>query len=702
MSIASRPSGRAKSLLLVGVAVGTLVLSTPALAAEADAAAEATEAGTDTTVSEVVVTASTVNLLGRAETSSQGSVTKEEVDLRPVYRVGQLLETVPGLVVTAHSGEGKANQYLLRGFNLDHGTDLATVIDGMPVNMRTHAHGQGYTDLNFFIPELAGGIDFTKGPYYASIGDFGSVGSDTVRYLDALPKQASVSAGTVGDYRLFLGGSQAVGPGDLLLAGEMVHLDGPWDHPDNMHKYNALARYAVNKDMRAFSVTGMFYSGLWHSTTDQPTRAIEEGLISRFGTLDGSDGGQSKRYSLSANYTDSFGAWDLAANAYAIHYQLTLWNDFTHFLGDPINGDQHAQDDHRNIFGGAVSLTDNGHLWGRESKMVVGLQTRYDDIRVDFMHTRARTPLETLRDDKVKEYNLSAYVQNTTNWTPWMRSIIGAREDYFHGDDTNLLDASLSGVEGKSLFQPKGSLVFGPFHQTEFYVSGGIGFHSNDVRAGSNSDTGEIARPPFLVKSRASEIGVRTNIIPHLTAAVTLFQINFDSELIYDADAGQTVGGRPSHRTGVEFTGQYRPFSWLELSANIAETKARYTDASPPGEGTAIEDAPKFIASMGALVDNLGPWSGGIEFRDLGPHALVTADNIRSDGYKEWNMNVGYKLRPNLKLRVDVFNVFNSKDDAADYFYTTRLAGEPAEGIDDIQIHPLESRSFRFTVSEQF
>jgi hypothetical protein len=701
MSIVTRPSGRAKLLLLGGVAAGTVLMCTPASAADAKAETAA-EAGTGTTVSEVVVTASTVNLLGRAETSSQGSVTKEEVELRPVYRVGQLLETVPGLVVTAHSGEGKANQYLLRGFNLDHGTDLATVVDGMPVNMRTHAHGQGYTDLNFFIPELAGGIDFTKGPYYAAIGDFGSVGSDTVRYVDELPKQVSVSAGTVGDDRLFAGGSQAVGPGNLLLAGEMVHLDGPWDHPDNMHKYNALARYSVNGDTQSYSVTGMYYSGLWHATTDQPTRAIEEGLIGRFGTLDPTDGGQSKRYSLSGNYGRTLGAWDLAANAYAIHYQLTLWNDFTHFLDDPVNGDQHAQDDRRNIFGGAVSLTDNGHLFGRESNTVFGLQTRYDDIRVDFNHTLARTPLETLRDDKVKEYNLSGYVQNTTNWTPWLRSIVGAREDYFHGQDDNLLDAGLSGVEGKSLFQPKGSLVFGPFHDTEFYISGGIGFHSNDVRAGSNSDTGLITRPPFLVKSRGSEIGVRTNIIPHLTAAVTLFQIDFDSELIYDADAGQTVGGRPSHRTGVEFTGQYRPFNWLELSANVAMTKARYTDPSPPGEGKFIEDAPKFIASLGALVDNLGPWSGGVEFRDLGPHALVTTNDIRSQGYKEWNVNVGYRLTPKIKVRMDVFNLFNSKDDAADYFYTTRLPGEPAQGVDDIQIHPLESRSFRFTVSKLF
>jgi hypothetical protein len=650
-------------------------------------------------VQELVVTASTLNLIGVAETSSQGSVTKQEIALRPVFRVGQLLESIPGLVVTVHSGEGKANQYLLRGFNLDHGTDLATFIDGMPVNMRTHAHGQGYTDLNFFIPELAGGVDFTKGPYYANEGDFAAVGADHIRYVDTLANQVSVSAGTVGDDRLYAGGSRPLGPGRLVASGEVVHLNGPWTHGDNLHKYNAVLRYSQFSDADEFSVTGMLYRGLWHATTDQPTRAIDQGLIGRFGTLDPSDGGQSERYSLSTNYVHSWANWRLNANAYAIHYQLTLWNNFTHFLDDPINGDQHAQDDRRNMFGGAASLTNTAKLLGADTKTTIGLQTRYDDIDVDLAHTRQRVSLGLLRSDKVREFSIGAYAENTTYWQRWLRTIVGLREDYYHVADTDLVNPFLSGPEQKSLFQPKASLVIGPFAQTEFYASAGQGFHSNDGRTGVD-ENGAFVRPPLLVKAKSAEVGIRTTLIPHVQAAVTVFVIDFDSELTYNADAGQTEAGRPSHREGVEFTGQYRPLPWLEVSANLALSHSRYTDKDPVGDF--IEDAPKFIASFGALVDNLGPWSAGVEFRDLGPHSLTNENAIRSAGYSEWNVNLGYKVTPALKVRLDVFNVLDSKDDAADYFYTSRLAGEPAAGVDDIHIHPLEPRSARLTMTRTF
>ncbi|HEV2532783.1 TonB-dependent receptor [Phenylobacterium sp.] len=652
-------------------------------------------------LSEVVVTASTQDVLGQATTASEGVVTKQELELRPVYRVGQLLETVPGLVVTVHSGEGKANQYLLRGFNLDHGTDLATFVGGMPVNERTHAHGQGYTDLNFLIPELASGVRFTKGPYYADEGDFSSVGSDHMGLVQDLPAQMALSAGTLGDQRLFAGATFRLGEdARLIVAGEGVHLDGPWDHPDNLRKVNGAVRYAEGDAANGFAVTALYYHGLWNATTDQPLRAIREGLIDRFGTLDPSDGGKSERFSLSAEYArEDVGPGRIAANAYVIRNQLTLFNDFTHFLDDPVRGDQHGQNDRRITAGGEIAYRMDGTVAGQRVETEFGVQGRYDRIYVDARHTQNRQDLETLIADRVEEWNLSAYGQATLHLGDYVRAVGGLRVDRFQGDDHNLA-GGLSANEGQSLAQPKASLIFGPWARTELYVSAGRGFHSNDTRAGTLADVGIVARPPFLVKSTGYEVGLRTSAIPHVQAAATLFQMEFASELTYNADAGQTEAGRPGLRRGLELTAQYRPVHWLELNANVAISRARYTDGDPAGSH--IEDAPALVVSAGLLLDNLGPWFGAVEVRDLGAHPLIPDNSQRSAGYREVNLNLGYKITPKLRVQADVFNLFDSKDDAADYFYVDRLPGEPAAGVADIHVHPLEPRSARIGITARF
>lgn len=648
----------------------------------------------------VQVTAARPDLVGVAATSSEGKVNRHELELRPVYRVGQLLETVPGLVATAHSGEGKANQYLLRGFNLDHGTDLATYVDDMPVNGRTHTHGQGYTDLNFVIPELVSGLEFTKGPYHAAEGDFASVGTTRLSYADRIANEVSLMAGSIGDRRAYAGGSTDLAGGTLLGAAELVHFDGPWEHGDGVRKFNGVLRYSEGGAVDGYALTGMYYKNHWNSTTDQPLRAVQQGLIGRFGTLDDSDGGKSERYSLSGRYGRSWDDTQFKASAYAIRSTLTLWNDFTHFLDDPVNGDQHGQNDARTILGGEASLSHAGRLFGVPGTSTVGVQTRNDNIDVNLQHTQRRTVLETDRDNHVRENSIGVYADNTSNWTPWLRTVAGVRADYFHIDDTDRLIAANSGTQSRTLVQPKISVAFGPFEKTEFYVSAGTGFHSNDARSGLDESGTAYVCPPLLVKSRGSEIGMRTSYVPDLQFSATLFQINFDSELVYNGDAGTTEAGRPSHRRGVELTGQYRPMPWLALNANIAFAKARFTDHDPAGDY--IEDAPDFIASAGILVDNLGPWFGALALRDLGPHPLNNDNSVRSKGYAEWNGSIGYKLSPTLKLRFDVFNLLNASTNAADYYYASRLAGEPADGVMDRHFHPLEPRSARITLSKTF
>lgn len=671
------------------------------------AVAQPMEVATDA----IVVTAQRLDLIGTAVTSSQGVVVKEELELLPAYRPGQMLETVPGLVATSHSGEGKANQYLLRGFNLDHGTDMATSVDGMPVNMRTHAHGQGYTDLNFIIPELASGISYTKGPYFAAQGDFAAVGSVQLGYLDRMAPQAAMTLGTLGYRRLFGAGSADLGEGRLLAGGELVRYDGPWDHPDNLHKTNAVLRYTQGDRADGFGVTAMYYRGRWNATTDQPLRAITQGLIGRYGTLDPTDGGQARRISLSGSFARSVeSGWladgQLTANAYVIDSKLTLWNNFTHFLDNPVDGDQHAQNEDRTAIGGTVRYERPLDFLGVEHELAAGLDGRYDHVRVDLQATKGRVTHAFLNDDKVREVGGGAHFQLISRWAPWLRTVVGLREDYLTATD----HGSNAGKVNAHLFQPKGSAIVTLWAGTEFYVSAGRGFHSNDVRGATQGSAA------LLAKVDGEEVGLRSTILPNLTATLTAFQMQFGSELTYSADAGQTEAGRPSRRRGLELNSTYAPWSWLEFYGSIAFSHARYRDDDPAGKF--IPDAPKYIGSLAIYLKELGPYgrsepwlagtwaagrlSAGAEFRYLGTHPLVEDNSVQSKGYKEWNLLTNYTLDSGLSLAVGIYNLFDSKDYAAVYSYADRLPGDPVGGVSDLHVHPLEPRSVRFTVAQKF
>ncbi|MDB5460864.1 MAG: TonB-dependent receptor [Caulobacteraceae bacterium] len=694
-----------------------LLTAVAAMALARGALAQTLPAADPTVVNEVVVTTSRLNLIGVAATASQGSITQKELQLRPIYRPGQLLETTPGLVVTAHSGEGKANQYLVRGFNLDHGTDIANFIDDMPVNRPSNAHGQGYSDVNFYIPELAEGLDFTKGPYYAAVGDFGSVASTHLRLLNEIPNQLSVTGGTLGIYNVLAAGTHRFSDDDRLLAGLYYgHVDGPFDHPDNFRKVTGELRYSHGTGVDGYSANLMYYKGDGNFTTDQPLRAIEDGLISRFGTLDPTDGSTSERISLSAHYAKTGEHWKFSSAAYYIHARMTLWNDFTHFLDDPVNGDQEQQDEVRDTFGGQASVILYNQFGPFQSDTVVGLQARGDTVYLDRRHTVKRvvlpycsqlqadgavlaTPAPTgaCNADRVHLLDLGPYVENTTYWTPWLRTIVGVREEYYHAQDTSFT-TGFSGTASQTLFQPKASIALGPFYKTEVYVSAGRGFHSDDVRGVFGTVPAEglaqAAGPtPLLAASNGSEVGLRTSIVPRLDLQVALFQEDFKSELAYNADSGSDSASAPSHRQGVEVSAEFKPYRWIEFNTDLAFSKARYTgDLADFGlSGPFIANAPSFIGSFGILVDNLGPWFGGLQWRDLGPYPISDGEeNPQDKGYSEFNVDIGYKVNKHLKLQATIFNLTNTKANSAAFYYASRLPGEPAEGINDFQVHPLE------------
>jgi outer membrane receptor protein involved in Fe transport len=712
---------------LLALLIGALLL---APAAAQQAAAPEQTAGIET----IVVTASRAALLGVADTASQGSVTQEELELRPAYRVGQLLESVPGLVVTVHSGEAKADQFLLRGVNLDHGIDLANFVDDMPINRPSNTHGQGYSDLNFIIPQLLSGVDYTKGPYFASLGDFGAVGAEHMRLTGDLPNQVSASAGTLGDDELFGVGTWHFQDGTRLLgAADLSRVDGPYTHPDNFRKIALASRLSQGTDADGYSVTALYYKGQGRFSTDQPLRAIEDGMIARYGTLDPTDGAQSERWSLSTHYGLTGDDWNLAASAYAIHSTQVLWNDFTHLLFDPVNGDQEQQDETRDTFGGALAYSQSLILGDIRSDTTIGLQERYDTEYVDRRHTRDRVVLDYCNDgdgnyavgdhacsaDRIRLNDLAPYVSNTTHWLSWLRTTIGVREDWSTASDRSVL-TGFKGSAQEYLFQPKASVVFGPWYDTEFYVSAGKGFHSDDVRGvlGTVPVQGTplaIGRVPLMARTYGEEFGIRNASIPDLEIQLALFRQDFGSEEIYNQDAGMDQATAPSRREGVELSAEYRPFPWLELNTDIAATHARFFENPALLQnfygitgGTSIANAPQYTASFGALVDHLGPWFGGFEERILGSYPLTNGPSSpRGRGYAETNLDLGYKLTDAVTLQMSVFNLFDQKAYSSEFYYATDIAAaEVAKfgtaGVNDYQVHPLEPLSARVTVTARF
>ncbi len=675
-------------------------------AAFAQVAAPATQAPT---LPQVTVLGNYDNAVGTSDAASQGTVTAKLIEGRPTLRPAEVLEFVPGVIVTQHSGDGKANQYFLRGFNLDHGTDFATWVDGMPVNMPTHAHGHGYSDLNWLIPELVDKLQYRKGSYFAQDGDFASAGSARVLLANTLPGQASVTLGEKGYARTLLAKSVPLASGQLLYALEAAHNDGPWLSPEKFHRFNGVLRYSFNGAGNSrTALTAMAYTAGWNSTDQIPLRAVQQGLVDRFGALDPSDGGDTSRYSLSLNHERGFDDGNLKLNAYAIRSRLNLYSDFTFNLDHPeppVNGDQFAQSESRLVAGGAVSRS---FTWSDTSTTTVGAQLRHDRLDpVGLYSTLARQRQATVQESTVRETSLGLYAEHATQWTPWLRSSVGLRHDRFDFDVQSSIAAN-SGTASAGITSPKLSLVLGPWAKTEYFFNAGYGFHSNDARGVVETVTpreGQPADPaPALVRTKGWELGLRSEPLPGLQTSLALWRLNLDSELVFSGDAGDTEASGASRRHGLEWDTHYRATPWLQLDANLAVSRASFAQAQgdAPTTGRHVPGAVDTVASLGATVTEYGPWFGHFQLRYFGPRPLVENNSQRSQATTLAYLRVGYRISKGTRLALDVFNLFDRKGSDIDYYYASRLTGEPAEGVNDIHFHPVEPRSLRLTLHTSF
>ena len=653
------------------------------------------------------------NAVGSSDAASQGTIRAELLKSRPALRPGEVLEFVPGLIVTQHSGDGKANQYFLRGFNLDHGTDFATTVSGMPVNMPTHGHGQGYSDLNFLIPELVERIDYRKGPYFARNGDFSAAGSADIAYRTRLDEPfVQLTLGQRGYQRLVAGGSTALAGGQTLLAvAEAQHNDGPWTLAEHLRKNNAVLTLSGGTRAQGWSASAMAYDARWRSTDQVPERLIEAGNdqgrpFGRFDAIDASDGGSTRRTSLSGEWHREGEGESSRVAAYWMGYRLQLFSNFTYAMERPDTGDQFSQQDRRDVYGLNASHALDHRLAGLPAHSELGLQLRQDRIRVGLFDTEERRILATTRDDKVRETQMGVYAQTQLELAPWLRSIVGLRADQARFSVDALSNAANSGRSSAHLFSPKLSLIAGPWARTEFFFNAGRGFHSNDARgttARIDPKTGEAVEPvPGLVAARGLELGARTEWFPGLQSSLALWKLDFDSELVYVGDAGATEANRPSKRRGVEWNNRYVPLRWLLVDADLAWTHARFADADPVG--SRIPNAVDRVASLAVTARELGLWSASLQWRYLGSGALIEDNSQRSRSSLTTNLRLSRALPGwgrGSELVLDVFNVANRRVNDIEYYYESQLPGEAAP-VADRHVHPAEPRTLRVTLKLGF
>jgi outer membrane receptor protein involved in Fe transport len=669
------------------------------------------------------------SLVGIAESATQGTVRAREIQDRPILRPGEVLETVPGVIITQHAGGGKANQYFLRGFNLDHGTDFAISLDGMPLNLSSHAHGEGYADMNTVIPEFVERVGYQKGPYYADVGNYGSAGSANLEFVKTLPQNfVQVEGGMFGYGRTVFGASQNVGSGRVLYGAEVSHDDGPWEHPDDYFKLNGILTYSHGGDADGFSITARAYHGKWNSSDQIAANAVP--LVGLFGTLNPDDGGNSQRYSLQAEWhrQDEHSATKLTA--YGFYYDLDLFSDFTYFLTDHDRGDQFEQKDKRWVTGLDARHTIFNRWFGRSVENTFGVQVRNDWINNGLYQTENRVRVdktdsvtgntlpETTQADHLTDTQVGFYAENNIQWTESVRTIAALRGDVQHFDVTSLVSAANSGTATKVLPSPKLSLIFGPWSSTEFYVQGGFGFHSNDGRGTTQTVQPVSGENPYpntpaskispLIPTKGAEIGVRTLAIPHLQSTLSLWYLHSASELQQSGDTGGTVASRqPSNRHGVEWANYYTPLEHLAFDLDFAQSAAFFTqtdkdDAAPgsPG-GKRVPEAVGLVISSGVTLHNLKGFSASLRLRYFGPRDLTSDGVYRSKTTALLNAEVGYQINRTWRISAEFLNLLNRRDHDIDYAYTSQITPTASPGFTDV-FHPVEPFQMRIGLCHTF
>jgi hypothetical protein len=669
------------------------------------------------------------SLIGIAESATQGTVGAAEIQGRPILRAGEVLETIPGVMITQHAGGGKANQYFLRGFNLDHGTDFAIFLDDMPLNLPSHAHGEGYADMNTVIPEFVERVDYEKGPYAADVGNYGSAGSAHLVFFKTLPQNfLTFEGGMFGFGRAVFGVSEKLGSGSLVYGGEVLHDDGPWKHPDDYYKFNGFLRYSRGGDADGFSITARGYHGEWDSSDQIAENAMP--LVGFFGTLNPTDGGRSQRYSLQAEWHRQNASSETKIMVYGFYYDLDLFSDFTYFLTDPIRGDQFEQQDNRWVTGLDARHTIFSHWFGDKVKNTFGVQIRNDWIHNGLFQSEDRQRVDktdsstgntlpaTTEADRFTDTQVGFYAEDKIQWTEKFRTVAALRGDLDYFDVTSLITPTNSGTASKFLPSPKLSLIFGPWSNTEFYVQGGFGFHSNDGRGATQTvepvskenpfPNTPVSKIPALIPTKGTEIGMRTLLVAHLQSTLSFWYLHSASELQQSGDTGGTVASQQSSdRYGFELANYYTPLEHLAFDFDLADSRALFTTidggGAAPGSpgGRRVSEAVGLVISSGITLHALKGFSGSLRLRYFGPRDLTSDGIYRSKLTALLNAALGYRINERWRVSADFLNLLNRRDHDIDYAYTSQIMPTATPAFTDV-FHPVEPFQVRFGLHYRF
>lgn len=662
--------------------------------------------------------------------ASEGIVISETIKLKPMYNAGEIAELVPGVISTGHSGGGKANQSFLRGFNLDHGTDFASSVDGVVVNNPSHAHGQGYTDLNFVIPELVQEIAYKKGVYSVEDGNFSSAGSMNMKYFTTLKKGSiKVEGGSFNHRRALVMDSIQSLKGTFIYAGESSYYNGPWSNPDNYKKSNSVIGYSFGDESKGYSIKNSAYGGKWNATNQIPERAIERGRnpysldndgLGRFESGDTSDGGKSNRVSTTFEAHKNDSRFSSKILIYNVYSDLDLFSNFTFYLKNQVRGDQIQQKEYRTTSGLKMSQSISHSFLGFNLIDTVGVHVRRDYIQNGLYESENRNQIDKLKENRIKEINFSPFYENRIKWSDKIKTVVGVRgeifnflvedrmglERYDEYRETNFLslssylDSPNSKInENAKLVNPKGSLVLGPFNKVEFFFNAGYGFHSNDARGLLRSDS----KVTPLSQTKGKEIGIHNHYFKNLSTNLIFWTLDLESELVFIGDEGSTEPTRSSTRKGIECNNNLLITTHLSLTADISVSRAKYIQYDTLGDTVPLSARTIFNSSLNYSSNK---WGGSINYKYFGSRPLTEDDYVKSSPATYLNGMISYLFFEDWVGRVEVFNILNSRIDRIQYYYPTRLRNEPVGpeegGYNDRIVSPFPGRNFRVSVVHNF
>ncbi len=626
-------------------------------------------------------------------------IMKIDLKINPVKSSQEILRKVPGLIIGQHAGGGKAEQIFLRGFDIDHGTDISLSVDGMPVNMVSHAHGQGYSDLHFLIPETIKNIEFGKGPYYADYGNFTTAGFVNFRTIDKLDQNmVSMELGQFNNKRL-------VGMFNVLdneyssayIASSLNLFDGPFESPQNFNRFNIMGKYNYKvPGKEELNLTISHFQSKWDASGQIPERAVADGSITRFGAIDDTEGGNTSRTNLLVNHTKMLpNSKKLKTRAFFSHYDFELYSNFTFFLEDPVNGDQIKQKEDRNLLGAETVFEYNGNQLPLELDYSAGIGFRYDDSNLnELSRTKNRDELvERLAYGNIDETNLYAFLNTGFNLGK-LQVNPGLRVDYFKFDYENLITETYNNKsEDKVFFSPKLNFNYNASNALQLYLKSGIGFHSNDSRVVVARSGEEI-----LPAAYGTDLGLiykPNNKWIFNTAAWLLY---LDQEFVYVGDAAIVEPSGKTRRLGLDLGVRYQAKDWLYIYSDVNYTYARSTEEAN-GEDY-IPLAPEFTSSGGLAVENLAGFSGALAYRYINDRPANEDFSITADGYFITDLNLNYRFN-NVQFGVIIENIFNTEWNETQFATESRLQNE-ITSVEELHFTPGTPFFLRGKVSVYF